>query len=470
MSAQANTSGDEFRGDPRLVIDETEEQTDPELQEVVSDERRAELVDEGNIVAEVERERGENKSKGRGRKAAAAVVFLFVISAAAIGAWYVMKSGGKRQARVPVNRSSSASVAESEEALTKQAIEQANGAGPGITLSDGSVIRPSMPSPSPAARPVDSNIPVTQLPTKNNEELSGTVNSSKPTSNETDEKREGDQQRVRPAASGRNDERSVRISEEAKAEPSVPSGREAAVAEIVNDGGGVAVPGFGSSLPVRTLGVLYTLRAGGLARFELTQDVSGNGWSMPRGTVLIGALRGGEFDRAFVSLVGFIDTESGRFVKISGELHGSDGAPGISGKRKRMTSGWSRALSKLGDAGLGIASAFAGSIGRRPIVITDAVGTSTGRVTSELDGVLVGRDRDSFVEVAAGSSGYMIITEPEKRSNFDQPSKSTGISESELAELVQSGNRRRIREAMPRMTPEMRRIAEAVLNGDFAAR
>ena len=463
MSAQANTSGDEFRGDPRLVIDETEEQTDPELQEVVSDERRAELVEEGNIVAEVERERGENKSKGRGRKAAAAVVFLFVISAAAIGAWYVMKSGGKRQARVPVNRSSSASVAESEEALTKQAIEQANGAGPGITLSDGSVIRPSMPSPSPAARPVDSNIPVTQLPTKSNEELSGTVNSSKPTPN-TEEKREGDQ--LRPAASGRNDERSVRISEEAKAEPNVASEREAAVANVVNDPDSVAVPGFGSRLPVKTLGVLYTLKSGGLARFELTQDVNGNGWSIPQGTVLIGALRGGEFDRAFVSLVGFIDTESGRFIKISGDLHGSDGAPGIRGKRRRMTSGWSRALSKLGDAGLGIAGAFAGSIGRRPIVINDAIGTSTGRVRSELDG----RDRDSFVEVAAGSSGYMIITELEERSNFDQPPKSTGISDSELAELVQSGNRRRIREAMPRMTPEMRRIAEAVLNGDFAAR
>jgi hypothetical protein len=68
MSAQANTSGNEFRGDQRLVVEETEEQTDPELQDVVSDERRAELVDEGNIVAEVERERGENQSKGGGRK------------------------------------------------------------------------------------------------------------------------------------------------------------------------------------------------------------------------------------------------------------------------------------------------------------------------------------------------------------------------------------------------------------------
>ena len=58
------------------------------------------------------------------------------------------------------------------------------------------------------------------------------------------------------------------------------------------------------------MGVLYTLRSGGLARFELTRDVKGNGWAMPRGTVLVGALRGAEFDRAYVSLVGFIDTES----------------------------------------------------------------------------------------------------------------------------------------------------------------
>src|SRR5215212_10098096 len=494
MSAQGNPSGNEFRGDQRVVIEETEEQVDPKA-EFVSDERRAELIDEGDIVVEVERERGENQSKGRGRKAVAGVVFLVVIAAGAIGAWYVIGRGGKRQARVPVNRSSKASAVESEEALTKQAIELTNSAGPGITLSDGSVIRPSMPSPSPMAAPTsDSNVPVTQLPMSNGE-LSSTVNSGKPANaKETKEKREEDQGTVSSGANGRNHERSVRISEDLKAQdlkaqhPNRTGDREASVAEVGKDAGGVAMPTFGSMLPVRTLGVLYTLRSGGLTRFELTSDVKGKGWAMPRGTVLVGALRDAKFDRAFVSLVGFIDTESGRFVKISGDLLGSDGGAGIRGKRRKMSSGWSRALSKLGEAGLSIASSFAGSVGHRPIVINDAFGSYGGRLTSELDGVLIGGDRNSFVEVAAGSSGYMMITElpdsvegvdalsrlsgqdVEERSSVDQPRKTTGISERELAELIQSGDREQIREAMPRMRPQMRRIAEAVIDGDRVAR
>jgi tetratricopeptide (TPR) repeat protein len=291
MSAQVNPNDNEFRGDQRVVIEETEEQVDPKA-EFVSAERRAELIDEGDIVAEVERERGENQSKGRGRKAVAGVVFLVLIAAGAIGAWYVIGRGGKRQARVPVNRSSKASAVESEEALTKQAIELTNSAGPGITLSDGSVIRPTMPSPSPMAAPnSDSNVPVTQLPMSNGE-LSSTVNSAKPlNAKETEEKREEDQGTVSSGANGRNQERSVRISEDLKAQdvkaqhPNRTGDREASVAEVGKDAGGVAMPTFGSMLPVRTLGVLYTLRSGGLARFELTSDVKGKGWAMPRGQI-----------------------------------------------------------------------------------------------------------------------------------------------------------------------------------------
>ena len=52
------------------------------------------------------------------------------------------------------------------------------------------------------------------------------------------------------------------------------------------------LPSFGSMLPVRTLGVLYTLRSGSLARFELTRDVRGQGWAMKKGTVLVGVNRG----------------------------------------------------------------------------------------------------------------------------------------------------------------------------------
>ena len=479
MSALANTKSDEFK---RLLIDDTEEQVhrDPE---VVSDERRVELVDEGNIVDEVQRERGENQSNGRGRKALTGLVFLLVIACCAVGGWYVIGNGAKRKAKVPVSSHGSA---ESDEAKTKQAIEEANSSGPGITLRDGSVVRPGMPSPSPTPIAPGGNVPVTEL-RPNNGDLSDTVNSAnRRAAEETSAVEQGS---VKASSVGRNTERSIRIGEDLKAPAKkVDVGAAEVRTEEGRDDSGVTVPPFGSMLPVRSLGILYTLRSGGLARFELTRDVKGNGWIMRRGTVLVGALRGAEFDRAYVSLVGFLDSESGRFVKISGDLHGSDGGSGIQGKRRKMSGGWSRVLAKLGEAGLSVAGAFAGSIGRRPIVINDAFGSSGGRVSSELDGVLLGRDRNSFVEVAAGSSGYMMITElpdsvkgvdalsglsgedMEERSNVEQPRKTTGISERELAELIQSGDREQIRDAMSRMTPQMRRIAEAVISGDFVAR
>ena len=56
----------------------------------------------------------------------------------------------------------------------------------------------------------------------------------------------------------------------------------------------VALPPFGSMLPVRTIGGVYTLRSGALARLELTRDMVGNGWSMKRGTILVGSTKGGE--------------------------------------------------------------------------------------------------------------------------------------------------------------------------------
>src|SRR5215510_10724868 len=71
----------------------------------------------------------------------------------------------------------------------------------------------------------------------------------------------------------------------------------------------VKLPPFGAMLPVRTLGAFYTLRNASLARFELTRDLSGDGWSLKRGTVLIAQNQGSENDRAFLSLMGFIDPD-----------------------------------------------------------------------------------------------------------------------------------------------------------------
>lgn len=474
---------------------ESEHELDVELGAVDEERRPPVLVDEGDMVGEVEQERGEKQGKGRGRRAAVGFIVLLGIVGCAVGGWLMIGNGATRKAKVSVNNASQGSGVEREEAMTRQAIEQANAPGPGITFSDGTVVRPST-LPSDNGLAPASNVPVTQIPPVINGDLSSTVKSTQPAASgdsgsENSETKQSTGRAIAAAILARNSERSVRIGEELKATPDPRGGagaREGSAGDVRRDPSGVALPSFGSMLPVKSLGVLYTLRSGGLVRLELTRDVKGKGWSMPRGTVLVGAMRGAEYDRAFVSLVGFIDTESGRFVKISGDLLGSDGGAGIRGKRRKMSSGWSRALSKLGEAGLNVAGALAGSVGRRPIVINDAFGSYSGRVSNELDGAFTGRDRNSFVEVAAGSSGYIMITElpgsiqgvdalakltgrdVEERSNPDEPRRTTGISERELAELIQSGDPERIKEMLPRMSADMRRVAEAVVSGDVSSR
>lgn len=443
------------------------------------DDRRPELVrDEGDIAAGVDTERGFRPAEGRGRKRAVGVVFLLaMLVVGGFVLYFMFGAGGTRKARVPVNGSGSSNAQETDEAMTRQAINQIK--SPGVTLTDGSVI---MPQPSPfdqhqqVTQPVTES--VTQLPGNGN--MSATVSPTPASSGPVVQDSQQQQQSTisRLTSGGRNNERSLWIGEEA-AQQKQPKQPERAGQD--NSVSGVPVPPFGSMLPVRSLGAIFTLRSGGLARFELTRDVKGKGWSLPHGTVLVGALRGSEFDRAFITLIGFIDSETGKFVKISGDVLGSDGGAGVRGKRRKMSSSWTKVLGKLGEAGLNIAGGLASSIGRRPVIVSDAFGSVGYRVTNEFDGVLLNKDKNVFIEVAAGTTCYMMITqlpesvqgvdalakfsgrEVESRADSEQPRNSTGISERELAELMQSGDPERIRAAMPRMAPEMRRVAEAVL-------
>lgn len=247
----------------------------------------------------------------------------------------------------------------------------------------------------------------------------------------------------------------------------------------------VALPTFGTMLPVETIGSLYTLRAGALVRMQLTRDVSANGWSMKRGTVLVGSTKGSDVDRAIVSLVGFIDPHTNKLVRLEGDLLGGDGALGLKGKRRRVDAGWTRVLSRLVTAGAEIAGAFLSGRDRDTVIISDGVRTRTvNPITDEISGVLgseLERDKSrSFVEVGAGTPGYVLVTELPSQiegansipasddslsslTNVETPRPSTGLSERELADLLANGSRAQIMAAMPRMSPEMRKIAEAVL-------
>ncbi len=247
----------------------------------------------------------------------------------------------------------------------------------------------------------------------------------------------------------------------------------------------VVLPPFGSMLPVRTIGALYTLRNSALVRFELTRDMIGSGWSMKRGTILVGTTKGGEQNRAYISIVGFIDPESGGLVKLGGDVRGGDGATGLIGKSKQVDSRWARVLRQLGNAALDVTGAFLGGRNNGTVIISDtARQPQLSPISGELEGVLGPRsnpDRMGFVEVVAGTPGYVMVTDLPtvirgidakaelneqtltSLSDVDAIRLATGISERQFAELIANGSVEEIKATLNRLSPEMRKIALAVM-------
>lgn len=223
---------------------------------------------------------------------------------------------------------------------------------------------------------------------------------------------------------------------------------------------------FGTLLPVRFLGAVFTLRAsGGLVRMELTRAVSGKNYSYPAGTVLVGTLRGSEYKRAFVSVVGLIDSNTGGLVKFEGEVMGGDGASGVIGRRRKVKGAWSRVLAGLREVG----ASAAGVIGSRrsggTVILSDSSTRASGVLSQELGGT---SQSGEFVEISAGTNAYVLVTDlPDEVSNegrlAQNKQSATGLSDEELANLFSEGSPDKIRAALPRMTPEFRRLAEQAL-------
>jgi hypothetical protein len=214
-------------------------------------------------------------------------------------------------------------------------------------------------------------------------------------------------------------------------------------------------------LPVRTLGAIYTLRQS-LTRLELTRDLRGQGWSMKKGTILIGQQQGSEVDRAYVSLTGFIDPDSGRLVKLSGDALGADGAPGLRGKRRQISSRWARILSRAASAAV--------TLGQAALSRGGTIVNVQGSVSPDLLGLdQSAMNRREFVEVPAGAQAFVLVTDLPKEVSGVSPQPAVGngggssLGDDELANLLTGGSPEEIRAALPRMTPELRRIAESVL-------
>ncbi len=404
----------------------------------------------------------------RRKRIAGATLFLLILIAAGAGLWVLFGGGSRTRVNVPVRENA-------------QKTDQAARGGDDVTAQAIAEIRSATASPTPAAsaspaigttgatgEPRTIVVPTTPVTVP--------IEGASSPATEAGARQQGSASRTQAGAAARsmglvferNPERSIRCAPApvpvsarqpgagASADTNLPENAASAVLKRAEPR--VVLPPFGAMLPIRTMGALYTLRPG-LARFELTRDVRGQGWWMRKGTTLIGQQQGGEYDRAYVSLVGFIAPESKRFVKAPGEVLGADGAPGLQGKRRQVSSRWARVLGRVATSAVSLGQAALSRGNSTTVVLPGAVAPElTPNVAS----------RREFVEVPAGTPAFVMITDlPKEAQAVDADPLAEGngetLTDEELAELLSSDSPEKIRAAMPRMTPELRRIAEAVL-------
>lgn len=232
----------------------------------------------------------------------------------------------------------------------------------------------------------------------------------------------------------------------------------------------VKLPPFGALLPVRTLGVFYTFKNSSLARLELTRDMSGDGWALKRGTVLVAQNQGSVNNRAFLSFAGFIEPDTNRFIRLSGDVLGGDGGPGVKGKKRKIGGALGPALNRIANGALQLGQA-ALSRGSSTVVIPGGGLVGYGNDFGLSQNVVARRE---FVEVPAGAPGYVLVTAlPKEVKGLDaDPSAQVedylkaedSLSEAEMADLLSNGTPAQIKEALPRMPPDMRKVAELALN------
>ena len=404
----------------------------------------------------------EEQRPGRKRKRLiGAAIFFLILIAAGAGMWMMLSGGGKKvDLRVRDNTGKTEQAARDPESVTAQAIAEIRAAA--------SPAASSSPAPSTSTTSNASSAPVT-IP------LGGTVTTVEAAPATNAGQNAGSSSTTQSKSGGvvseRNPERSIRcapvpkpvaaLNQATDTTPATRTARGLPDATLPDTDKPVALPSFGAMLPVRTLGAIYTLRPS-LVRLELTRDVRGQGWLLKKGTALIGRQQGSEHDRAYITLVGFIDPASGRLVKLAGDVLGADGALGLRGKRRQISGRWARVLGRAANAAVSLGQAALTRGGGVNVYLPNAV---SPEIQSFSPSAI---SRREFVEVSAGAPAFVMITDlPKEAQGIDADPSAEGngetLADEELADLLLSDSPEKIRAAMPRMTPELRRIAEAVL-------
>lgn len=201
---------------------------------------------------------------------------------------------------------------------------------------------------------------------------------------------------------------------------------------------------------------------------ELSRFVKKGGFSYPAGTIIVGRLRGSEYNRAFVSAIGAIDPKSGKLVKFEGEILGVDGASGVSGTRKSIKSWGARFLSGLREAGGQAVNVLAArGNGRGGTIVLNGSGGLGGEVSRIVRG---DSQENSFVVIRAGTEAYVLVTDLPGEQRSDDLNESErlaagdklpgiNLSESEMAEILSTDDANKIRAALLKMSPQFRALA-----------
>lgn len=226
------------------------------------------------------------------------------------------------------------------------------------------------------------------------------------------------------------------------------------------------LPPFGTMLPVRTQAVILTVRNNSYARLELTRNLTGEGWSLPKGTILIGHTSGSELERAFVNVIGYLDPRENRFVKMTGEVLGADGGAGLQGKRMVVDRNrFKETLSKVASSGLQVAGMMAGALTGRGTVVLNGAGYRLLNPVTDEAGQLInsGSGKRAFVKVEAGQPAYVMVADlPKEIRAVDAPGDdelaraATSLSDREVMELILFGTPEETRSALPLMNEEQR--------------
>jgi len=227
------------------------------------------------------------------------------------------------------------------------------------------------------------------------------------------------------------------------------------------------LPVFGTMLPVRTRGVIFSLRNNSYARLELTRDCQGDGWSLSKGTLFVGRVNGSEQDRTFINILGYINPETNRLVKMSGDVIGGDGGAGMQGKRIVVDRHrFKQTLSKVAASGLQVAGMMAGALTGRGTVVVNGAGYRVLNPITDEAGRIVngGDDKRAFVRIEAGQPAYVMVSDlPNEIQGVDAPgievpNVATSLTDREVMELIMFGTPEDIRDAMPLMNEEQKRL------------